>query len=210
MTDCNQRLLRLRDYLSSLPVPYDFEGADGDNQLLGRLAECWECFDGHHLERMEARKLDRAEKVRWEPPELTFTIERHGGTVLGSTRGELQHWCIDVMQARVFVSTSGHRQLTPAAKPLKLEATADDVARVVRDGSDDERVRWDQQRTKATVNVSQALAQLERQEGNRSHSEQTRAGRAKRLQRMIDDRLRPVGWRHLGRNVFTRVDPADT
>ena len=52
---------------------------------------------------MWASKLGRMEKVEWQPPYLTFSIERHGATVKGSTRAELQNWQVD----------TSHRSLNP-------------------------------------------------------------------------------------------------
>jgi hypothetical protein len=49
------------------------------------LASCWHELDQNHAGGMVAEKLyDRIEEVLPEPPLLTFTIERHGGTVRGS------------------------------------------------------------------------------------------------------------------------------
>ena len=61
-----------------------------------RLAGCWREFTGSASERMHAGKLGRMEAVRWDPPVLSFTIERHGAMSGGSTRAELQQWRIDL------------------------------------------------------------------------------------------------------------------
>jgi len=45
--------------------------------------------------------LGRMEEVLWSPPDLTFSIERHGAAALGSSRAELQEWMIDVVAAIV-------------------------------------------------------------------------------------------------------------
>jgi hypothetical protein len=60
------------------------------------LAAAWEQLNGFDAEGMAAEKLDRIEQVEWNPPRLTFVIERHGGTVMGSTRAELHGWSIDI------------------------------------------------------------------------------------------------------------------
>src|SRR5881628_2151218 len=50
------------------------------------LAMAWENLEGSEDQGMTSVKLlDRMEDVCWEPPELSFTIERHGATVLGFT-----------------------------------------------------------------------------------------------------------------------------
>ena len=52
------------------------------------LAGCWHEFVGAESQRMHAGKLGRIENVRWEPPVLSFRIERHGamGVLFGGTR----------------------------------------------------------------------------------------------------------------------------
>jgi hypothetical protein len=60
------------------------------------LAGCWHEFVGAESQRMHAGKLGRMEDVRWEPPVLSFRIERHGAMGVGSTRAELQNWRVDL------------------------------------------------------------------------------------------------------------------
>ncbi len=60
------------------------------------LANYWESIEGSNAGGMRAYKLSgRIEKPKWVPPLLTFEIERHGGTVQGSSRAELQRWTIN-------------------------------------------------------------------------------------------------------------------
>lgn len=79
----------LQELLAALPpgpIPEDIK-------LDKALAACWDGFRGSDDGGMKDDKLlGRMENVQWQPPILTFTIERHGGTVNGSTRAELQHW----------------------------------------------------------------------------------------------------------------------
>ena len=81
-------------------------------QVLDMLSDCWAEFDGSADSKMESYKIERdggAKDLGWEPPVLTFVIVRHGGTVLGSTRGEKQHWSVNLKIKRhvtAFVVTS--------------------------------------------------------------------------------------------------------
>jgi hypothetical protein len=70
-----QQLLK---YLRSIQI-----GTIGDaTELASRLAACWDEFDGADAEGMDPDKLHgRMEDISWHPPVLSFTIERHGGTV---------------------------------------------------------------------------------------------------------------------------------
>ena len=79
----------LRGFLRVLPV-----GPVEDVGLVDVLAAAWDSLDRDDRS-MEAFKLDRLEAPRWDGLVLTFSVERHGGTVLGSTRAEVQHWEID-------------------------------------------------------------------------------------------------------------------
>jgi hypothetical protein len=60
------------------------------------LAGSWHEFVGAESQRMHAGKLGRMEDVRWEPPVLSFRVERHGAMGVGSTRAELQNWRADL------------------------------------------------------------------------------------------------------------------
>src|SRR4051812_47015376 len=76
------------------------------------LAPCWDDLDGSDEGGMDGDKLlGRMEKVVWSPPVLTFVIERHGGTVNGSTRAELQHWTVDLDAGTAEIAESKTRQL---------------------------------------------------------------------------------------------------
>ncbi|SRR5579875_1064949 len=65
-------------------------------ELITRLTSCWGSLDGSNAENMQASKLDRAEQIMWEPPLLSFCIERHGGTTKGSVYADLHVWTIDL------------------------------------------------------------------------------------------------------------------
>lgn len=57
------------------------------------LYSSWDEFSGSDAEGTTGYKVQgRMEKIAWEPPILSFQIERHGGTVLGSTRADLHTW----------------------------------------------------------------------------------------------------------------------
>jgi hypothetical protein len=67
----------LRPYLASIPP-----GPINDTGTLARLlADAWGEFSGDNGGIIPAKHLNRMEDVAWNPPPLTFTIERHGSTV---------------------------------------------------------------------------------------------------------------------------------
>ena len=62
---------------------------DQPRKLERLLSEVWDDLGGSDCGMAGHKLIGRMEHVEWNPPVLTFTIERHGGTVLGSTRAEL-------------------------------------------------------------------------------------------------------------------------
>ena len=76
-------------------------GPIGDTkELVSLLGLAWAEFDGFDAEGMDSRKLRRMEDPNWDPPRLTFTIERHGAIVVGgSSRTGLQMWSVDLESA---------------------------------------------------------------------------------------------------------------
>jgi hypothetical protein len=74
------------------------------------LAGSWDEFTGDYGGMEGYKLLGRIEDVMWQPPKLAFTIERHGGTVMGSTRAELQHWEVNVEQKTAVIVKCGQDQ----------------------------------------------------------------------------------------------------
>jgi len=96
----NPDLKRLIQYLKSIQA-----GPVSDSTDLAKLLiESWDEFEGSDAEGMRAYKLGdgRTQNVSWNPPLLKFSIERHGGTVQGSSRAERHEWTIDI-EARTAV-----------------------------------------------------------------------------------------------------------
>src|SRR3954447_10558198 len=93
-------LQELIDYCGALP-----SAAVSDvSRLEGLLANAWNALDSGSCGGMKGKKLfNRTENLWWDPPLILFVIERHGGTVMGSSRAELQHWEInlDIKLARI-------------------------------------------------------------------------------------------------------------
>jgi hypothetical protein len=130
MTDSCDDLVRFLNGLSD---------GDFNEQVASRLSKlltfCWESFDGSSETSMAAHKIDgRARGFKWKSPILTFEIERHGGTVIGSTRADRQEWTIDVEKRTARPAMIGYRQLTPRASAFKTEpAVSPNVHRQRRD-----------------------------------------------------------------------------
>ena len=89
----------LKDYLRTIEPGRIARTGDLDRHL----AEVWDDLGGDDGGMAGCKLIGRMERVEWHPPVLAFTIERHGGTAIGSTRAELQRWSVKI-------STAGRRR----------------------------------------------------------------------------------------------------
>jgi hypothetical protein len=178
---------KLRDYLSMLsPGP-----VSGDHkQEVDSLLECsWNSLSGSSDKSMEDFKLTRGlgtENMAWNPPLLSFEIERHGAIVRGgSTRAELQPWFVDAEQGTAHCGEgTKYRQLVPAAPRLDVKKLAHEVAAFITDGKRDTRLTW-RDENNVQVNTSEVIPK---------GFKQTYEKRSKRFWTELEDILRPSGW----------------
>ena len=147
---------------------------------------------------MQAHKLHgRMDDVVWNPPILRFVIERHGGTVCGSTRAELQHWEVDLNNRSARVVKTGHWQLVAMAPRISIKGIADEIVKAILSGRDDDRVqRLDDDELKVVAS---------RIFPDRSGFKRTLLGRRKKLLEYLHEKLRVHGWRRSGANGFVRM-----
>jgi hypothetical protein len=139
-------ILELKDLLCGLPpgdIPDEMRAT-----IIGQLENCWNEFSGSRETKMEAHKLSRAEDLAWRPPSLYFKVARHGGTELGSTREQMQHWQVNLEEKIAHQATRGFRQLIPMAQRLtnaELNTIAMRVTKVIQAGPEiksDIRLIW--------------------------------------------------------------------
>jgi len=181
----------LLDYLSSVqPGPI----SEPEN-LETLLAKYWHCFKGSNEEGMADYKLlDRIESINWDPPILSFHIERHGGATLGSTRAELQHWEINVKDKTAESSVISHRQLKPMSPRWNAVPVAEEIVKLIIAHKEDERLKWNKDGS-VKVQIGKILPK-------ESAVKATLEGRRKRLRKAIDERLIEAGWRKIRENVY--------
>lgn len=166
-------------------------------EIESAVARCWQEFAGAERGGMKSEKIsDRMERVEWHHPELSFVIERHGGTVKGSTRAELQFWTVNLLTKTAVLGRAGHRQMKPKAKPILVDPIAQEIAASIRAGVEDSRLRWHGQEE------VEVLAAKIFETG--SAYQQTVAGRRQKLVRKIGELLGGEGWRLLPRHKLTR------
>ena len=180
---------QLLQYLSSIPA-----GPISDTaKLEPLLVDCWDEFAGSEAEAMTCFKLrGRMEDVEWNPPVLNFVIERHGGTVMGSTRADLQLWSLDVEAKTASWWHRGRRQVHPMAARLDVRPMAEEIARLVIDRQEDERLKWYED-GRVRVQIGKILPQG-------SAYKQTLEGRRRRFRRECrlgpgDRNSRPRRWK---------------
>src|SRR5262249_33354651 len=127
---------RLRAHLATVQPGELADTAD----LEPLLAASWDEFTGDDGGMEGYKLLGRIEDVTWQPPKLTFTIERHGGTVLRSTRAALQQWELNVEQKTAVIVKCGHRQLQPMAERIYIKPLVESILAAIRSGSGNELV----------------------------------------------------------------------
>jgi hypothetical protein len=158
------------------------------------LAASWHEFDGGDAQGMAGDKLHgRMNDVVWVPPLLTFTIERHGGTVHGSSRAERHEWTLDVHARTADGVRIGHKQLRPMARRLDVRPLAELVARLILDRQVDNRLRWE--------NDGSVRVQIGKILPAGSAVQQTLQGRRKRFSKALDGLLVRAGWQCVRPNV---------
>jgi hypothetical protein len=186
----------LREYLAAIPAGPVRDTAEVE--LL--LAACWHDLEGCRDAGMEGYKLaGRMEDVTWDPPILSFTVERHGGTVLGSSRATLQDWAVDLGKGTARCAEVRSRQVRPMQRRLDVSPLADGVARLIVAGQEDDRLTWNKDGS-VRVRVGKILP-----EG--SAVKQTLAGRRKRFRAALGERLAGEGWMEARANVYQRLRP---
>jgi hypothetical protein len=186
-------LAALRDFLRRLPAGPIADPRD----LVSHLVPCWEQFHGSSSEGTEAYKLSRIEDVMWDPPCLSFTIERHGGTVMGS-RAALHKWTVDIDGQKASCEPSfSYRQIRKRQPPLLVEPLADDVAQKIISGAAAPELSW---KSDSLVRV---LIQTVIPAGP-GVPQQTLRGRRKRFRTALEVQLQQGGWEAVGPNTYAK------
>jgi hypothetical protein len=168
----------------------------GTGTLARLLADAWGEFGGDDGGIIPAKHPKRMEDVAWNPPLLTFTIKRHGGTVLGSTRATLQEWTVNVEKRTVACVEVRHRQLRPMQPRLDVASIAEEIAAQVVNRQDDHRLKWYAD-GRVRVLIGKILP-----EG--SAVKQTLAARRRRFWAALAERLADKGWKEVKGSVFER------
>ena len=128
----------------------------------------------------------RTEEMEWQPPVLSFRIERHGATVLGSSRAEMQHWQLDADHCVAGFNGDSYRQLRPMNSRLDAEIIARELAPFILERKADPRLQWTGN-GKVRILSTGIL-------GGESIPAKTLDGRRKRLRKAVLRLIEPHGW----------------
>jgi hypothetical protein len=158
------------------------------------LAVAWTDLAGDFGGMRPDKLFSRMEDVSWESPLLTFQIERHGATALGSSRAEMQTWTINLEKGTACCESSGYRQLSPRQRPLDVRPMAEEVAALILEHVEDARVKW---LDRETVRVNSGVILPKG-----SAVKMTLANRRKRFRLALAERLAPHGWVQVRANKY--------
>jgi hypothetical protein len=151
---------------------------------------------------MYAGKLGRMEDVRWEPPVLSFRIERHGAMGVGATRAELQNWRVDLDRKTAKCERSrSYRQALPRADGVRIEPIARKLAESISAGRSDPRLQWQGDGTVRILLVKVFAYD--------SGYMQTVTGRRRRLRETLGTLLAENGWQEVRRDVYSRASSGE-
>ena len=188
----------LRSYLISQPVGK----LESEEQLQNLLIRAWDELDGGADGGMQSHKLkNRIENPTWQPPILSFRIERHGGTVNGSIFAEVQLWEIDCERGTASYDQfkSRRRQVGRRRAGLKVAPLAIEIAKLIKAGTADARLKWISP-TEAKVIISTIIPD--------NCCEATLSGRRKRFYEALQTELADTGWdKRPNSPVFEMIQP---
>jgi hypothetical protein len=158
------------------------------------LVACWDELEGSDEQSTYAYKLHgRIENLTWDPPVLTFTIERHGGTVHGSAFADLHHWQVDPQRGTATCSVGGRRRLSAAPPRINTEALAERLAKYILKEAKHRALKWAPDDGTVRLLIGKVI-----EAGDLNV--QTLAGRRKRFRTALRKRL--PEWREIKPNVW--------
>jgi len=156
-------------------------------ELTPLLIDAWNDLRGSSAESTDSTKLSgRIENATWNPPILEFNIERHGGTVCGSSRAAIHRWTIDAQKCTAFCNPNfSYRQIRKAAKPLNTDAIAETIAAAIVGQKAHPSLRWYDQRERVRVQLKGLI---------NANNKQSRDGRRKQFRKTLESLLDSNGW----------------
>jgi hypothetical protein len=171
------------------------------------LQDCWPDLEGGQETSMEPWKVSRAEDLHWDPPNLSFKIERHGATRYGSTRAELHKWRANLENGTASCAQGRYRQLRPTSRRHDVKPIVATICETVQQGPQansalvqNKIITW-----RGTDEVSIRHGDLISGDYKR-----TKEGRRKRLRDELTDGMKGIGWDFVtvGPTIIFKRSPA--
>ena len=159
------------------------------------VAAAWDEITGSEAGGMTSAKIiGRLESVEWKSPLLTFIVERHGGTVLGSTRAELQSWEVNLEILTARCGTGRYRRIGPTNPPMNVGPVAEEICALILEHIDDPRLRWRPDGT-VVVKIGEIIPAA-------CLPKQTVEGRRKRFRAALDRMIANTGGQTVRPNLY--------
>jgi len=182
----------LREVLKTIPPgPLNYNSA-----VVGALVAAWDSISDSDVQSTSREKMYRLEQIDWSPPILTFILERHGGTVNGSTRAALHRWTVDVSKAEAMCDPHySYRQACATDRRLDTMVWAKKIAfRIIRH-KNSRWLKWSVDRLTVRVVLRTFIS---------AYNKQTLGNRYARFRRDLETIIEPKGWvQAIGRQLGT-------
>lgn len=135
----SESLQSLKTFMNNVPI-----GPVKEPERLGKLlAKCWEELARSDHEAMAGFKLKgRMESVHWDPPNLTFEIERHGPTCVGSTYANVHRWRVDLSGTSAAIIGCWRRQVRRPEPEFDTVKPAAKLALAIRTHRNSRWLQW--------------------------------------------------------------------
>lgn len=183
-----------KSILEQTPVgPIDKDSVLGKT-IISALAAAWMDFSGSSAENTYAYKVaDRAEQLKWDPPNFVFVIERHGQTALGSIWGGLHTWTVNLTENKADYFLSGKRQVNPKAKSITkkdMQIMAESIADKIEADIPDPCITWLKTKPVATVTLNIVFP-------SSAHRKRTVQGLRTRFSSVLFTEMKNRGWEYV-------------
>ena len=142
--------------------------------------------------------MHRVVNLVWDPPHLTFDIERHGGLVQGSIRAANQYWRVNVRSHCADHTVFSSKQMRPASPHMDMAPIVARVLASISEHSDDPWITWlDVEKSRCRLNIAQIVPD--------QGPSQTVRERRKRLNRDLEKALNAADWALEKANYFAKA-----
>lgn len=164
-------------------------------QLERVLASNWYEFEGVEIESMENWKvLYRMENVVWQPPVLSFSIERHGSYMMGGSRAQMHRWSLNLETKKAEMKVIGYRQLIKRSPNLDVNSMVDEIANIIVNHIEDERIKWYPDGS-VRIYIGKLIPA-------KDTYKQTLIERRKRFKERLQQKLNESGWELVANNYY--------